>query len=426
MKTRIIKLLLAASLLLPAAARAQDALDGWIATALQKNPQLLAAKKRWEAAKHKIPQARAFEDPQIGVDVERSGTTRFDTFSDNEWMISQKLPWFGKRDARGKVASFDAEGMGFQYIETLREVRARVTMAYWNLWLAQKAVEVNSESKLLLQQFEETSRVRYETGQASQSDVLRAQMERAKLENELVSLEREVSVAQSAVNTLLNVPTNTPRHVDMDAALPPLDLSLDSMTASARQYSPRLQAYVRSIKAKEASVRVAKQAYAPDFEFRVEARQFNGKSGIQEYDTGVFLNFPWLWHGKYDAGVREAKADMEAAQAEYDSTWNQIVFELKEMQTRADAAQRQMKLFETTVLPQAKQTIEATRASYQVNRATLLELIDAQRTLKQFQLDYYRARADYAKNAAQLQQIVAPFGDAEMATGLVKSKKVKP
>src|ERR1043166_7672812 len=80
-----------------------ETLDALVKEALDHNPEVAAAGKAWEAAKARIPQARALDDPMVGVDVERTDTTRFDTFTDNEWMISQSVPWFGKRDAKGRV-----------------------------------------------------------------------------------------------------------------------------------------------------------------------------------------------------------------------------------------------------------------------------------------------------------------------------------
>ena len=75
---------------------------------LSNNPSLKSARANWEAMKQRIPQARAWEDLRVGVDVERMGTTRFDTFTDNEWMAAQELPLSGKNLLRGKAAEAEA------------------------------------------------------------------------------------------------------------------------------------------------------------------------------------------------------------------------------------------------------------------------------------------------------------------------------
>jgi cobalt-zinc-cadmium efflux system outer membrane protein len=403
----------------PSGAFGADPLEAWIATALDRNPELIAAKKKWLAAKQKAPQASALDDPMIGADIERSDTTRFDTYSDVEWMVSQKIPWPAKLRARKSVASLEAEVVGFKYLELMREVRARVIRAYWDLWLAQKSVEVVTENKSLMEQFERIARSRYETGQVMQPDLLRAQVELAKMSNELITMEREVPVAQSAVNALLNASSETPRKADQPIFIPPLSLTLEQMQEQARQYCCILMSFLRAVEARASGVRVARLESAPDIELRVEARQFNGRSGIQEYDTGVFINFPWLWRGKYRAMVNEAKAEKDMAEAELQDEINQTMLEVKELYTAADTSLRLMKLYEDTVLPRARQLVESTRAGYEAGNATFLELVEAQREWRNAQLDHYRAMAAHGRTRSKLDQVIAPWGEREFASGLV-------
>jgi cobalt-zinc-cadmium efflux system outer membrane protein len=397
---------------------AVDPLDDWVETALDNNPELLAARKKWEAARQRIPQARAFEDPMIGVDVERS-STRFDSFHANEYVISQRLPWFGKRKARATVAELEAEAEGFRYLELMREIKARVIGAYWELWLAQRAAQIAGENRDLIAQFEKIAHARYQAGQTMQSDVLRAQVELSRLDNEVVTMQHERPVALHALNALLNAEGDEPRRVEEPAALAPLELSLKEMEERARQYCCILLSFLRAARARQAAINVARLESAPDVELRVEARQFKGRSGIQEYDTGVFINFPWLWRGKYRAMVNEARAEHEMAEGELEEEINMTMLEVRELYTRADAAWRLIKLHETEVLPRARQLVDATRAGYEAGQVRFPELVEAQRALRDFQLEYDRARAAYGKVRASLDRFISPWSDREIATGLV-------
>ncbi len=403
----------------PVAGHAEDLLDSWIGTALERNPEAVAAQKKWLAAKQKVAQVRSLDDPIIGADIERSDTTRFDRYSNVEWMISQKVPWPGKRKARGTVAELEAEVVGFKFLETSRSVQARVKTAYWDLWLARQEVEVTEQNRLLLEQLEAAARSRYEAGQGSQADVIRAQMAIAKLGSDLVKLEKEVGVVQANLNRLLNAPLDTPRRVEQPREPETIPASLEELQLRARKYCCILISFLRAVEAREAALKVAKFEYAPDVEVRVEARSFDGQSGIQEYDTGVFLNFPWLWRGKRQASVREARLEIEAAQAEFDSEVNMTLRDIQDQYTRSEASLRQLKLYESSLLPQARQLIEATRAAYQCGKATSLELIESSRALRDAQLEAARARAQYGRDVAKLQQNVEPWGPREWATGLV-------
>jgi outer membrane protein TolC len=405
-------------LLLAAPVFAVEPLEQWIEAALKENPGLVAAQKKWEAARAKVPQARSLPDPMFGVDVERD-STRFNSYMNTEWMLSQKLPWPGKLSAKGKVAALDAEVIGFHYLEQMRQVKAQVISAYWDLWLAQRAVALTTENRGLMEQFEKIARVRYESGKGMQPDVLRAQVELATMGNELVTMEREVPVMRHALNTLLNAEPDTVRAADKPVFLPPLTQTLEQMQAQARQYCCILMSFIRAKQARDAGIRVAKLENKPEFEVRVEARQFEGRSGIQEYDTGVFINIPWLWRGKYKGMVNEARAEMEMADAELQAEINMTMLEIKETYTKADAALRLMALYEKDLLPKAKQLIEATRAAYETGTVTFLELVEAQKAWRDAQLAYYRAMADHGKSRAKLDATTAPWGEREFATGLV-------
>ena len=135
--------------------------------------------------------------------------------------------------------------------------------------------------------------------------------------------------------------------------------------------------------------------------------------------TGVALNFPWLWRGKYRAMQQEAKADLAMAQADFDNEVNATMLEIKELYTKVESAIRLAKVFEAKLLPQARQLIETTRAGYEAGNATFLELVEAQKLWRDAQLGYERARAEAGKAHAKLDAIAAPWGAFEFASGLV-------
>jgi outer membrane protein TolC len=191
------------------------------------------------------------------------------------------------------------------------------------------------------------------------------------------------------------------------------------MQEQARQYCCVLMSFVRAQQARDAGIRVAKLASAPEFEVRVEARQFAGRSGFQEYDTGVFINIPWLWRGKYKAMVKEARDERGMAEAELQAEINMTMLDVKETYTKADAALRLMKLYDEKLLPKARQLIEATRAAYETGDVTFLELVEAQKALRDAQLAQARAMAEHGRSRAELDSITAPWGPREFATGLV-------
>ncbi len=399
--------------------RADALLDDWIEAALEQNQEVIAARRAWEAAQQKAPRARSFMDPMVGVEFMRMDSTRLDDYDMAEVMVAQELPWFGKRTARIDTAERMAEVAGYRYLEVARRVRARVITAYWQLWAAQRAVEINRENLELLEQFEDVARARYEAGQGLQTDVLRAQVERDRLETDLLTLEQELEVAQARINWLLSEPGDTPRRVVHPADEPVLPGAPPELYADALRHDTRLRALGQGIKAGEAAVRSARRESTPNFEFRVMARQQSGRSGFQEVDIGVAMNVPWVWRGKYRAAIHEAEAERDRARAMAESRSDMTLLEIKESYTSADAERRSLRLYEEVILPRTRDLLESTRSAYEAGRVTLLELTNAQRAWADANLAYERARMRYAAAVARLEEIAQPWTEREMETGLI-------
>ena len=400
-------------------AAAGEPLDSWVRQALERNQEVIAAREAWTAARQQAPRARSLRDPMLGVDFMRMDQTRLDDVDMTEVMLSQQIPWFGKRRAGIDAAERRAQASGLRYLETRRAVQTEVVAAYWNLWAAQRAIVINGAQRELIEQFEAVARVRYEAGGGLQADLLRAQVEQDRLDNEAVNLQQQREVAQARLNRLLSAPPDTLRSVDDPPDPDPVTANVQELQAQARARYLPLQAARREIAAREAGLRAARLDNAPDFEFRVMARQYSGRSGIQEIDTGVAINVPWLWRGKYTAATNAARAERDRAQADYLNRLDRLAQEVTEAYAAVDAARRSIRLLETTVLPRTGELVESTRAAYEGGRVSLLELVTAQRTWEDAALTLDRARARYAADVARLSALTGAWTAYEQETGLL-------
>jgi outer membrane protein, heavy metal efflux system len=419
--------LLAAAVLAVPVCGLSEILDDWIGQAVERNPRIAAAHAGWQSALQRVRQERSLADPMIGADLMRSGTTRFDDYNMTEWMISQPLPWFGKRGARAAAAALDAQAAGLEYVNAVRELRTGVASAFWDLWAAQNTLKTAEENLQYVEQFEQAARARYESQPSGQMEVLRAQIERTRMSNDVQTLRAQTDTAASAVNALLDAPSSTPRNA-LDLAEPSLELELqpDRLLSAARERDPALLALGRVVEARKKALRAARFEYAPELEFRINARQMRDSGNIEEYDTGVQMNIPWLWRGKYAGMIRAAESELRMAESERRDAENELAVRIRQLCSDADAAGRIARSFENDVLAKSRQLVEATRGAYQGGQATFFELNDALRALIENQREYFRAKADLGRSVAELQKLVAPFSDDERATGLIEETEARP
>jgi outer membrane protein TolC len=155
----------------------------------------------------------------------------------------------------------------------------------------------------------------------------------------------------------------------------------------------------------KASLELARKEYWPDVQFRVEARQYNGRSGIQEYDTGVFLNFPWLNIGKRNAAIREARLGVERTQLDYEALQRKTMAAVTKLYDGMQTMHHHYELFADKIIPQQRAAVEAARAGYETDRADFLDLLEAQRTSLDFEMQNLHHAAEFYRLAAQLEQL---------------------
>src|SRR4030095_914261 len=186
-----------------------------ISVVLRDNPMVKASRAKWEMMKARVPQARAWEDLRAGGDfrVERSVNIPPNSFMDQTAMLEQEVPISGKNLSRGRAALAEARAAFEDSRRAELDVVMRTRTAYARLANGYPQLEVNRRNGELLDQFVQISRSRYESGTATQADVLIAQTDAAKLLEASAEIERDISERQSALNVLMNRPAQAPLDV---------------------------------------------------------------------------------------------------------------------------------------------------------------------------------------------------------------------
>ncbi len=376
--------------------------------ALARNPELQGARARWEAAKFRISQARSLEDPMIGADVEGipRGTADIGKYMDIEYMISQTIPFPGKLSLKGKMAEQEAKSIYENTRATEQQLLSEVKSAFEQLYLVERSMEVFEHHKDIVEQFSKSAEARYTTGAGTQQDLLKANLELSKMANEVLTLRQEREIAVALLNRLLNRPVYSPLEITVEGAENPAVLDWQTIEKRTLSHRPDLLAAESELHKSKSSASLAKLGYLPDFFTRVEARQYDGESRIREYDTFLGVTLPvWFW-GKQRAEVKEKEAMVSESEGAMTATKNRVLFEAKEAFVRAEAKERLVRLYQTAVLPQSEEALRASRTGYETNRVDFLNLLDTDRTLRDFELEYYKAVADYHVALADLERAV--------------------
>ncbi|XHR30319.1 MAG: TolC family protein [Chthoniobacteraceae bacterium] len=380
--------------------------DELLRSALSRNPTLKAARARWEAAKQRVPQARAWDDLMAGVTLERMGTLNPGKVTDTEWMVSQTLPVSGKNLSRARASEAEALSAFEEWRRARLEVITRAESAYDRLAAAYGQLEINRSNQELLKQITEISRGKYEVGTATQSDVLLAQTELDRLSERQALIQKDLSDQETQLNVLLNLPARTPVAHPRPLAFAPSPLASQNPETLAARCRPEVLAAWRKIEAEKARLQLAHRQWIPDPALQIKAREYPGRSGVQEYDTGITFSVPWTNFRKYSAGVAEAKANVESARAEYAAAQAEASGLVRDQLQKIDTAAANYRLFHDRIAPTARLSVEAARSGYETDKSSFLELLTAQRTLQDVDSAALAQLAEHQVATAELEAVV--------------------
>jgi outer membrane protein TolC len=183
-------------------------------------------------------------------------------------------------------------------------------------------------------------------------------------------------------------------------------LPKEAIEAKALASRPEVILAARSVDAEKSRRNLAKRQWIPDPQLRVEARQFNGSNGIDEYDTGVFFSVPWTNYSKYSAAVAEAERSLEKAQREYEAARTEVLGLVRDQLKKIDTSAQNYRLFTDKLVPLALQAMQSTRTSYESDKTSFLELLTARRTAQDVESAELQHLIDHEVTIAELDAII--------------------
>lgn len=384
-------------------------LNSLLDEASRNNPQIQAAKFRYEAAKARIRLLRTLEDPKFEYEYDKI-TASMDNLMNNNtrpmrtFAISQEFPFPTKLFSRRAAAQKEANAYEQDYKETERKVIKEVREAYSRLFLSGKKIQLTKENLTLLLQFIEVANKKYSVNKANQQDSLKAQVEYSKLSNQLVLLEQEEEISQSRLNSLLSRPAGNFIGAPEEASRKTIELTEEKILKLTKENSPELKSFKEMVRKSEIDYSLSKQEYLPDFMVKYKREERSGGAGSWAGMFGVTVPI-WFWE-KQDSFVKEAKANVGVANADYQAEENAILFEAKAALVKFKAAKKLVDIYETGVLPQVLAALQTAQRGYEADKISFLDLLDSLRSLKDFQMEYFEAQANTEIALADLERSV--------------------
>jgi len=328
-----------------------------------------------------------------------------DTFSTTEENMtqiqlgfSQAFPFPGKLGLKSEAAEHMATA-ALQNQQEFRLVLLRNTrIHWWNLAYLDKALEIIRRNQNLLRNLVKIAETKYKTGKGLQQDVLLAQLELSKLLERELKLQAARQRETATLNAILGRSANTEIAIPRltVAAVEAIQIDTTGLKQWAREHRPMILAMDARVQAADSMVALSEKDYYPDFNlgagygFRQGVNPANRQSRPDFASIMLTMSVPLYTSTKQDRAVDQRMAEKAQVQFTREDTINQVDADIDSAASDLNIARNQVALFEKGILPQSRQTTASMLAGYQVNKVDFLNLVRAQLSEFNTDIQYWR------------------------------------
>ncbi len=384
--------------------------------ALSENPEIDIARKELDQANSRIPQVYSLADPMVDIggwpiypNVPQTADGRIRT----EIMVSQQIPWHGKRQSRVGEASREVDAAENRFAAVELRVIAEVKQAYFDLGGAERTLEIVTQDVQLLRQLSEIVEALYETGRVGQQDVLQLNSEIGQAETEVSRARASGVRARAELIRVLHLPPNFPLAVSQDLPDTVNLIDLNSLYDQAGIARPELREALAKVQRDQWRVEQARLEYYPDLTFQFSWGEMTthralapSADGIDTLRTGVNFNLP-IRQGRLNAAVREAESRVVAGMFNLDRLRDETYRDISQLHAEIISQQEQLQTYKDVILPQIEQALSLILRAYQVDEADFLDVINIRRELLRLRLSELQVQIDLQKSWASLERLLA-------------------
>jgi outer membrane protein, heavy metal efflux system len=378
--------------------------------ALLNNAELEQHYWEWRSAIEQIPQD-ATQTTTFNVAAGTSITNGHTSWGSSTVTLGNDpmtdIKWPGKLDAAAKQTLENARATGRRFIKAKYDLRYKVLRAYYDYVLNAELIRLEQSNQQLLQTIAMVAEARNRAGRSGQRDVLKSSNEADVSGNDIGNMRSQLPSQRAAINALLSRPADAP--LPVPTKLPTLRRVVyrdgDLVEMAAKQ-NPELIALADEIRGRDEGIRLAELQYVPDFNLSVGTDLMGVAQSLLAQATIPFLRYEAL-----NAAIAQAEAKLRASEAMRRQVGNNLTAQVIADIAIIRNASRQLDLFDHTILPRARQVVNVARTAFetgdasQTDAASLLNLLDDQRSLIAIERLAAKLRITQATHLAELESI---------------------
>jgi len=392
-----------------------------IARALIANPQLDIAREQTEQVRAQRMEGISLPDPSLSTSWDSlPGPFRLGRASSRSTSLGLVVPFPDKLRLRNTIGVSNLRSSEQQYRLVQQQIEAQAGRSYDSVLVTRLHRRDLTEARTLAEEFLKRTQARFNAGSVARLDVIKAQVELAQADNDLIASARDVANAEAALNRVLGRPLALPIEPLDSLAAPPALPDLAAVEASALRTRPELLALEAQQRAAKANSTLTREnSILPDIVLGANRDLMVPEAGTW-YSAGLSMTLPvFFWQHRRGDFAETHHRELELAATVRDAQ-AAVGQDVRAAFATADAAQRQVAFLRDQLLPSAREAYRAATVSYGLGGLSALEVLDTRRTLLDAERQYAdalaaanSARSDLARAAGVPLSTLAPGASRE-------------
>lgn len=390
---------------------AEVRLDDVLAAVRERNPRLLALQAAAAAAEYREPEASTLPDPMVQFGVMNFGLPNFNADMAMSMapavQLTQMVPFPGKLSLRGDIAGYGTDMADAGAQEAWWSIRGMAASMFFELYSLDRRIDVMRETLALIRDFQQVAKAMYVAGTGRQADVLRADVEVARMDGEIQKMEAMRVTMAARLNALLDLPAETPIGAPVLGELPVDIPERDVLLAWAEETRPLLERGRLGVAQAGKRRELAHREIWPNFTVGLSYGQRDRGTGAERMGSAmVGFSLPIHAASRQYAARDEAAAMERLAEAELSNLEAGVNAGVGELLAELNRARSLTELYRDEVIPEARATVESAFSSYRVGSVDFMTLVDAQMTVNRYEGELFQLLGEYGKAVAALESTI--------------------
>lgn len=372
---------------------------------LQKNREIIAARRMTEASEADVLSAAAAPNPELSIGTSRIsphlgiGAGRLtDKRVDSVIGITQLFERGNKRELRTEAARFSASAARSDESDAIRQQRLALHYAYYDLMQAQERLNIAEATAGLFEKSADAAERRFKAGDIAATDLSRIRVDAQRARNDARGARADLQRNQLGLAYLIGAEAEATRIVAADSwpapALPAADADIERVLEQRAD----MRAARERVLAAEKNRDLARALLSRDITAGLQYERFPGDSANNSY--GFVVSIPLFLRNQYTGEIRRAEVELDNARDNLERVRALALGEIRRAGSDLAAAAERVGRLDSALLPDAEKAAKGAEFAFERGAIGLMDLLDARRQFYAVRIEAVTARADHAKALA--------------------------